>query len=169
MKPELTLHQRTLMLKRFPVRKNETLQAWDAADEYLINHCQDMDINPERPILIINDSFGALSCWFSNKAPVTSVTDSFIAKRAFKANLERNQLPDINIIDCLADYPLNPQLVLLKQPKNNRLLSWQLQQLCQRLPQDCHVISAGKVKEIHSSTLKICRNVKVLMPVYSRL
>ncbi|WP_305417254.1 methyltransferase [Photobacterium leiognathi] len=155
MKPELTLHQRTLTLKRFPVRKNETLQAWDAADEYLINHCQEMELDPERPILIMNDSFGALGCWFANQAPVTSVTDSFIAKQACQENLERNQLPPISIIDCLAKLPQNPQLVLLKQPKNNRLLNWQLQQLCHLLPADCMVIAAGKVKEIHTSTLKL--------------
>ncbi|KJG40252.1 50S rRNA methyltransferase [Photobacterium angustum] len=155
MKPELTLHQRTLSLTRFPVRKNETLQAWDAGDEYLINYCNDLELDPKRPILIMNDSFGALSCWFSNQAPVTSVTDSFVSKQAFIANLENNQLPMINIVDCLSKLPKNPQLVLLKQPKNNRLLSWQLQQLCHLLPADSTIIAAGKVKEIHSSTLKL--------------
>ena len=155
MKPELTLHQRTLTLTRFPVRKNETLQAWDAADEYLINHCHTIDIDPLRPILILNDNFGALSCWFANQAPVTTVTDSFITQQAIINNLSVNNLPTATIIDCLAELPENPQLVLIKQPKNNRLLSWQLQQLCHLLPQDCVVITTGKVKEIHSSTLKL--------------
>ncbi|SMY33351.1 Ribosomal RNA large subunit methyltransferase G [Photobacterium malacitanum] len=155
MKPELTLHQRTLTLTRFPVRKNETLQAWDAADEYLINHCHSMALDPQRPILILNDNFGALSCWFAEQGQVTTVTDSFITQQAIINNLNDNNLPAITIIDCLADLPANPQLVLIKQPKNNRLLSWQLQQLCHLLPADCVVISAGKVKDIHSSTLKL--------------
>ncbi|SMY31637.1 methyltransferase [Photobacterium andalusiense] len=155
MKPELTLHQRTLTLTRFPVRKNETLQAWDAADEYLINHCHSMTLEPQRPILILNDNFGALSCWFAEQGQVTTVTDSFITQQAIINNLNDNNLPAITIIDCLADLPTNPQLVLIKQPKNNRLLSWQLQQLCHLLPADCVVISAGKVKDIHSSTLKL--------------
>jgi len=155
MKPELTLHERTLQLQRYPVRRNETLQAWDAADEYIINHVQDMELDPQRPILIMNDSFGALSCWFAQKGKVTSVTDSFIAKQGCIANLKANQLPHVKIIDCLTDLPENPQLVLLKLPKNNRLLTWQLQQLCNLLPQDCMVIGAAKVKEIHSSTLKL--------------
>ncbi|MCD9541909.1 methyltransferase [Photobacterium carnosum] len=155
MKLELTLHQRTLTLTRFPVRKNETLQAWDAADEYLINHCHTIDIDPLRPILILNDNFGALSCWFANQAPVTTVTDSFITQQAIINNLNANNLPAATIIDCLAELPENPQLVLIKQPKNNRLLSWQLQQLCHLLPQGCVVITTGKAKEIHSSTLKL--------------
>ena len=155
MKPELTLHERTLKLRRYPVRKNETLQAWDAADEYIINHVHDMELDPQRPILIMNDSFGALSCWFAQKGKVTSVTDSFIAKQGCIANLKANQLPHIKIIDCLAELPENPQLVLLKLPKNNRLLTWQLQQLCNLLPRDCVVIAAAKAREIHTSTLKL--------------
>ncbi|EAS44442.1 methyltransferase domain-containing protein [Photobacterium profundum] len=156
MKPALTLHDRTLKLNRFPIRKIETLQAWDAADEYLINHTHDMELDPQRPILILNDSFGALSCWFAERANVTSVTDSFVAKQGCIANLTANQLPSVNIIDCLAELPKNPQLVLIKLPKNNRLLTWQLQQLCHLLPEDCIVIGAAKVKEIHTSTLKLC-------------
>ncbi|MFC1503231.1 methyltransferase [Pseudomonadota bacterium] len=156
MKPALTLHERTLNLTRFPVRKFETLQAWDAADEYLINHTHDMELDPQRPILIFNDSFGALSCWFSNQGIVTSVTDSFVAKQGCIANLKANQLPQINIIDCLTELPENPQLVLIKLPKSHRLLSWQLQQLCNHLPEDCTVVGAAKVKEIHTSTLKLC-------------
>ncbi|ELR65198.1 23S rRNA (guanine-N-2-) -methyltransferase rlmG [Photobacterium marinum] len=155
MKPELTLHERTLTLQRYPARKNETLQAWDAADEYIINHVQDMELDPQRPILIMNDSFGALGCWFAEKGKVTSITDSYIAKQGCVANLKANQLPHIKITDCLAALPENPQLVLLKLPKNNRLLVWQLKRLCNLLPEDCVVIGAAKAKEIHTSTLKL--------------
>lgn len=157
MKPELTLHGRTLTLQRYPVRNKETLQAWDAADEYLINHITESDItlDPARPVLIMNDSFGALTCWFAAQSPACSMTDSHIAKLATEANLADNQLPSVTVTDCLADLPANPQLVLLKLPKSNRLLVWQLQQLCQHLPADCIVIAAAKAKEIHTSTLKL--------------
>ncbi|OAN13885.1 50S rRNA methyltransferase [Photobacterium jeanii] len=156
MKPALTLHDRTLQLARFPLRKNETLQAWDAADEYLINHTHEMALDPQRPILIFNDSFGALSCWFADKAPVTNVSDSFVAQQGCLQNLADNQLPSIDMRSALDDLPANPQLVLLKIPKNYRLLSWQLQQLCHLVPEDCIIIGAAKVKEIHTSTLKLC-------------
>ena len=156
MKPALTLLDRTLHLARYPQRKNETLQAWDAADEYLINHSHDMVLDPQRPILIFNDSFGALSCWFAEKGPVTSVSDSYIAQQGCRQNLAANALPDVTPLDCLAELPANPQLVLIKLPKNNRLLTWQLQQLCHLVPDDCIIIGAGKAKEIHTSTLKLC-------------
>lgn len=64
MKTELTLHDRTLTLHRFPKRSNETLQAWDAGDEYIISHVEEMNIEPGKHILIMNDSFGALSTCF---------------------------------------------------------------------------------------------------------
>ncbi|KLV05942.1 50S rRNA methyltransferase [Photobacterium aquae] len=157
MKPELSLHGRTLQLQRYPVRQNETLQAWDAADEYLINYVSENydALDPDRPILLMNDSFGALGCWYSQYGKVVSVTDSFIAKQATLANLNANQLDEVTLSDCLAALPDAPQLVLLKLPKNNRLLSWQLRQLCQSLPAGTMVIAAAKAKEIHTSTLKL--------------
>ncbi|MFO6423048.1 methyltransferase [Motilimonas sp. KMU-193] len=155
MNSSLNLHQRTLVLNRYPVRKNETLQAWDAADEYLINHCQTLELNQERPILVLNDSFGALATWFAGQGPVSSVTDSFIARQASMLNLQQNQQPAVTFLDCLSPLPANVQLVLFKLPKNNRLLIWQLQQLCHALPADCVVVAAAKAKDIHSSTLKL--------------
>ncbi|QUJ66770.1 methyltransferase [Photobacterium sp. GJ3] len=161
MKPELTLHSRSLTLQRYPIRKRETLQAWDAADEYLINQVETMKaeqaltLDATRPVILMNDGFGALACWFAGQMPVFSVGDSYIARKASETNLEENQLPRVQFQDCLSPLPDQPQLVLLKLPKSNRLLSWQLAQLCASLPEDCIVIAAGKAKEIHTSTLKL--------------
>ena len=46
MKTELNIHERSLTLHRFPKRSNETLQAWDAGDEYLINHVEELALPP---------------------------------------------------------------------------------------------------------------------------
>ena len=55
---QLELADRTLILHRFPqMREESPLQAWDAADEYLLQQTL-----PEGPILVFNDSFGALTC-----------------------------------------------------------------------------------------------------------
>lgn len=77
MKTELNLHGRSLTLHRFPKRSNETLQAWDAGDEYLINHVEEMALPDHQNIVVINDNFGALACWFSEKHHVTFMSDSF--------------------------------------------------------------------------------------------
>lgn len=155
MKTELALHERNLSLFRFPKRNNETLQAWDAGDEYLINHVEELNLPSEQNILVINDNFGALSCWFSIKHKVTLMSDSFIAHQAAKANLALNQCPEVNYLTTMDSIPNKVDLVLVQLPKSNRHLVWILSQLRSALPASVPVIAVNKAKEIHTSTLKL--------------
>ncbi|MGE1076368.1 50S rRNA methyltransferase, partial [Pseudomonas fragariae (ex Marin et al. 2024)] len=60
---QLELNDRTLILHRFPQMRDESpLQAWDAADEYLLQQAL-----PEGPVLVFNDSFGALTCALNSR------------------------------------------------------------------------------------------------------
>ncbi len=154
-KPTLTLHNRTLTLCRYPYLENDPLQAWDSADEYLIQQTLDHTFQPQRPILILNDAFGALSCWFSSITSVVNINDSHISRLACRENALLNANENIRYKDSLHDFPNDPQMVLIKLPKNNRLLVWQLCQLARQLPEDCVVIAAAKAKDIHTSTLKL--------------
>ncbi len=155
MQTELTLNERHLYLHRYPTRQNETLQAWDAGDEYLINHVEQLGLPPAQNIVIINDSFGALSCYLSKHHNVTMVSDSFIAHQGAKANLSRNQCVPITHLNTLNELPSDTDLVLLKIPKSNRHLSWILDKIRNTLPAHCRVVSVNKVREIHTSTLKL--------------
>ncbi|NAW68078.1 methyltransferase [Vibrio sp. V27_P1S3P104] len=155
MKTELTLYDQTLTLHRFPQRSNETLQAWDAGDEYLITHVASLSLPPNQHILILNDHFGALSCWFSKSHTVTVMSDSFIAHQAIKQNLMANQCPSITLTNTMGSLPSDIDLVLIQVPRNNRHLVWQLTQLRQSLSSDCPVIAVNKAKEIHTSTLQL--------------
>ena len=155
MKTELALHDRTLALSRFPKRANETLQAWDAGDEYLINHVEEMDLPAGQNILILNDHFGTLSCWFSVRHNVTMMSDSFISHKGTLKNLQRNKCSKIQFLNCLQAIPEHVDLVLIQLPKSNRLLTWQLSQLRNSLPKTCPVIGVNKAKEIHTSTLNL--------------
>ncbi|MET4820906.1 hypothetical protein [Endozoicomonas lisbonensis] len=51
----------TLSLQRIPLRRRETLQAWDAADEYLLNHFftefARQKSAPDQNVLVCNDNF----------------------------------------------------------------------------------------------------------------
>lgn len=154
MKNELTLHERILSLYRFPKRNNETLQAWDAGDEYLINHVEDLGLEGKR-ILILNDNFGTLSCWFSEKHDVTMMSDSFITHKGTLSNLHRNECKKITFATTMDSIPDNIDLVLMQIPRSNRHLVWQLAQLRGALSASVPVIAVNKAKEIHSSTLKL--------------
>ena len=80
------------ILERLPRRKKELLRAWDAADEYLLQHLADLEFSISRP-LIINDSFGALSVALSPFNPV-NWNDSWLAHQAAKENLMANDCAD---------------------------------------------------------------------------
>ncbi|OQQ04232.1 50S rRNA methyltransferase [Vibrio campbellii] len=155
MKTELDLHDRSLTLHRFPKRSNETLQAWDAGDEYLINHVEEMALPDNQNIVVINDNFGALACWFSDKHDVTLMSDSFISHKGAQQNLADNQCNQVSFLSTMDDIPENTDLVLMQLPKSNRHLVWLLSQLRKALPASCPIVAVNKAKEIHTSTLKL--------------
>ncbi|MCL4154371.1 UNVERIFIED_CONTAM: hypothetical protein GTU68_061916 [Idotea baltica] len=155
MKTELCLFDRSLNLQRYPKRAQELLQAWDAGDEFIINHVEELNLEDGKNILILNDNFGALSCWFSEKHNVTMMTDSFVSQRGTLKNLQRNQCNRVQLITSTDEMPQGFDLVLMQIPKNNRMLAWQLQQLRQAMTAECPIIAVNKAKEIHSSTLEL--------------
>ncbi|OCH15830.1 methyltransferase [Aliivibrio sp. 1S128] len=155
MKTELCLFDRSLNLQRYPKRAQELLQAWDAGDEFIINHIEELNLEDGKNILILNDNFGALSCWFSEKHNVTMMTDSFVSQRGTLKNLQRNQCNRVQLITSTDEMPQGFDLVLMQIPKNNRMLAWQLQQLRQAMTAECPIIAVNKAKEIHSSTLEL--------------
>lgn len=152
---ELNLLERTLTLLRYPERTNDEFQAWDAGDEYLIRHVESLELPPNQRILILNDHFGALAAWFSERHHVISMTDSVVSLTGAKRNLERNQCQNVEFRSSIEAFPRDLDLVLIQIPKNNRYLSWQLTQLRHHVTANCRIISVNKVKDIHLSTLAL--------------
>ncbi|MDO6634800.1 methyltransferase [Pseudoalteromonas carrageenovora] len=155
MTTQAQLGDKTFTLERFPLdQKNRSLQAWDSADEYLINYVNEH--HPEcRSLLILNDSFGALACYF-NQLTVCSVNDSYISHQAAAYNLKENKLStaEFTQLDSLSALPEGVDLVLIKIPRNVGFLQFQLSELSEVLTPGTPVIAAGKTKEIHNSTIK---------------
>ncbi|PKF63621.1 23S rRNA (guanine(1835)-N(2))-methyltransferase [Psychromonas sp. psych-6C06] len=156
----LTIAEQNLVLHRHPRHKKETLQAWDSADEYLINHFTENELQKQLgedgQLLIINDGFGALSCFFQDYKR-TTVTDSYISLSSIKLNMQRNNCATENILlqDCLQTFPENVKIVLIKVPKTNAYLEYLLQQLRTVVAPDTIIVAAGKVNMIHNSTLDL--------------
>lgn len=150
---QLELSNRTLTLHRFPQMDDESpLQAWDAADEYLLQQT----LPAEGPLLIFNDSFGALACALSER-PLYSIGDSFISQQATRNNLKLNALAADNVtfLDSLAALPAAPSCVLIKIPRSLALLEQQLRALREVLTPDTLIIAGARAKDIHSSTLQL--------------
>lgn len=148
-------------LSRFPKRSNEKLRAWDAADEYLLNHiAEHAELSDNSTILIVNDSFGVLSVALSSYAP-HMLSDSYLAHQGALTNLadnqrSQNQIQLLSSCDALSGYF---DVVIIKIPKSLALLEDQLRRLRPHLKTDTLILAAGMVKSIHTSTLKLFEKI----------
>ena len=154
----LQVPQGDFCLSRYPIRKNEKLRAWDAADEYLLNYFYDEYGEPakQEKALIVNDSFGALAAALS-KYDLTSWNDSLLAQQGLSQNLIENKLPTEGLkIKNSMDVPEGKyDFVIIKIPKSLALLEEQLLRIKPFVSSATKIIAAGMVKTIHTSTLKL--------------
>lgn len=149
---------KNLFLERFPANQvNRSLQAWDAADEYLCNYIiQEQLVSQNSHLLIFNDSFGALAANFKAHR-ITTVTDSVISTRGLVHNFELNNL-SVDNISCLTSLdpiPNNVAIVLYKIPKSKALLIEQLIHIKNSVSENIIFIAADKAKNIQKATLAI--------------
>lgn len=163
MNTQFQFGQINLTLRRWPLNQpNTSLQAWDAADELLIEAANTAiadyrSVHTKAPqLLIINDSFGALSCALAH-CPQTSSTDSYLAQQAVVHNRQQNSLetPDFVSIDSLAPLPVKADIVLLKLPNNHSYLSYILSQLAEVTNPDTIILAAAKAKDINRNVLEM--------------
>jgi 16S rRNA G1207 methylase RsmC len=152
------VNDKNLFLDRFPTGQvNRSLQAWDAADEYIISYLFDNQLlETPRNILIMNDAFGALTTNLTSHSTFC-VNDSFISQEGIKYNMEQNHLDDSQnvLLNSIDELPESIDVILYKIPKTKSLLVDQLTQINQKYNHNTLFLAADKAKEIHSSTLKL--------------
>lgn len=139
-----------LDLLRQPEQRNDPLQAFDAADEYLLAHLHEQGLAPDARVLLLNDGFGALACALAPHAQVTSSGDSFLGALALGKNLARNGLAADAVRFVPASAPAEGPFdwVLLRVPKTLALLEEQLIRLHGQLAPGARVVAAGMVKHL---------------------
>ena len=162
MNTSLTLLDRNLQLVRYPQDlQHPSWQAWDAADEYIIEYVEQnfQDIK-NQSVSIYNDDFGALACWFADSKPIW-VSDSFVAKQSCLVNLQQNNIPieSVSFYDSVTPIDSPVEVVLLKVPKTTALLEQQLIDLQARVSPSTTVIAAGKANLIQKSTLALFEKI----------
>ncbi|PKG98261.1 methyltransferase [Paraglaciecola sp. MB-3u-78] len=158
MNTSLTLLDRNLQLVRYPQDlQHPSWQAWDAADEYIIEYVeQNIQDLQNQSVSIYNDDFGVLACWFAASKPIW-VSDSFVAKQSCLVNLQQNNIliDAVTFYDSVTPVDSPAELVLLKIPKTTALLEQQLIDLQARVTPSTTVIAAGKANLIQKSTLAL--------------
>ncbi|MFF9348826.1 methyltransferase [Streptomyces sp. NPDC014734] len=152
-------------LARFPEHPRDPFRAWDAADEYLLRRLEGETDESERvdlsgTLAVVGDRWGALSTVLAGHRPV-QITDSYLAQRATRANLERNgAAPDaVRLLSTRDTPPGRIDVLLVRVPKSLALLEDQLHRLAPAVHADTVVIGAGMVKEIHTSTLRLFERI----------
>jgi 23S rRNA (guanine1835-N2)-methyltransferase len=139
-----------LDLIRQPEQPNEPLQAFDAADEYLLAQLHEQGLPASTRLLVLNDSFGALACSLAHHAHVTSSGDSHLAHLALEKNLQRNALPsDAVTFAPASEVAQGPfDRVLIRVPKTLALLEEQLIRLHGQLAPGAQVVAAAMIKHL---------------------
>ena len=157
-------------LQRYPVRKKQSLRAWDAADEYMLDYLNDNELlHQDVSLLIVNDSFGGLSIPSNHYQPVV-MTDSYLSMQGISLNLKNNNIDydAVTIINSLeapgsvldgrSDNGL-ADVVLIKIPKSLAMLEDQLHRVRASLGSSTTIIAGGKTKHIHTSTLELFEKI----------
>ena len=158
-----------LQLQRHASYGNNSLRAWDAADEYLLEHLQDQFSGGNlNKIMILNDAFGALSTGFAyintnqdKSASIITLSDSVVSHTAIQTNAKNNGIEanDIQLVtsydfdDYLAGSTLD--LLVLKIPKSLAQLEDNLRRIRAHIDKNTVVIAAGMTKRVHNSTLSL--------------
>jgi 16S rRNA G1207 methylase RsmC len=148
-------------LQRYPHRKRELLQAWDSADELLLEHLSATDWTGKR-IAILNDSFGALTRQLMDFNPVC-YTDSYVSAKAIQINTQERIQPisDLTQLTGLFD------LAVMKLPKNLSFFEDELCHLSQHLQPGAQVICAYMVK--HQANTSFDLLTKRIGPTHTSL
>ncbi|MYM64558.1 methyltransferase [Pseudomaricurvus sp. HS19] len=152
---------RHLLRYPLPARAQQSLRAWDAADEYLLRWLHEQDLQACTPTLVLNDQFGALTCSLPCR-PLWSQSDSWLAQHACQRNLQQlpdNGLEQPQLLDSL-QWPTSPlQLVVIRLPKQLALLEHQLYCLRPLLAATTRVVAAGMVKHWPASAQQLFEQI----------
>ena len=146
-----------ITINREKEETNHTLQGWNSADSYILNHFSENPPEKDSGILVLNDSYGALSIPLSGQNKVYFQSDSLCAENNCRNNLLENNIKENNI-----DF-LNPDeipeghisRIIIKIPKSLNYLEYQLQYISSNFPEGIPVVASDMVKNLHSSAVAL--------------
>ncbi|MGA5101303.1 methyltransferase [Streptomyces lavendulocolor] len=150
-------------LARFPEDPRDRLRAWDASDEYLLNHLEQSPLPATGTVVVLGDRWGALVTSLARRHPgrVVQITDSYLAREATRANLARNGVDEsaVRLLTTRDTPPERVDALLVRVPKSLALLEDQLHRLAPAVHPGTVVTGTGMVKEIHTSTLALFERI----------
>lgn len=133
-----------------------SLQAWDAADELLLQQSTQWLAGKEQPrVLVVDDNFGALTLGLSAFQPVTLADSAALApvlahNFALNPSLHRNLNDQVAPLSWCDDLELTGRfdLVVLRIPRYSDYLAWLLRRLNALLADDGVLLAGGMIKHL---------------------
>lgn len=130
----------SLEITRYPATSNRSLQAWNAADEYLLQTLGEQDLTG-KSLAIYEDLFGYLSAHLHTLTPLTVVTYKS-QQKALEKNFGQNSLnlePN-RLVSPLRPLPTTIDLGIIKIPKSLDLFRLYLDHVASHLSDDGQVL-----------------------------
>lgn len=136
-------------LYRYPKITNQKQQAWNSSDELLIEHLSTIELENKK-ILIINDSFGALSIALQAN-DITSYSDSYVAHQAMRSNglTKCHPINDLSLLSNKFD------IVLIKIPKSMSYFEDILITVSNLVSNNSKVVCSSMVKHLSKSSFDL--------------
>ena len=138
-------------LVRYPKSNDPTLQAWDASDELVLEHIPSIIEKYSTPkILIMNDSFGALSILLK-EYKAQNYVDSYNSAQAINTN--NNEKPII--INDLENIQGFFDIIVLKIPKNMSFMEDILIKISKHMHEKSTLICSAMVKHLPKKSFEL--------------
>lgn len=142
-----------LDIKRHDLTADRSLRAHSAADEYLLNHLQDLSVDP-KSLAIYNDRFGFLCCHLSSFSPTVILTNKS-QEKAIRSNLKANSLSLPSFADPLSSFDEEMDFVIMKAPKSLSLYQAFLEQIAHNSTEGVTVVVAFMTRHFTKRLLEI--------------
>ncbi|GGR43924.1 methyltransferase [Streptomyces roseolus] len=150
-------------LTRHPEDPRDPLRAWDAADEYLLNHLAETGTGLSGTVAVLGDRWGALvtALTAAGSGELVQISDSYLGREATRTNLARaGAAPGaVRLLTTQDPPPARIDVLLVRVPKSLALLEDQLHRLAPAVHEGTVIVGTGMVKEIHTSTLTLFERI----------
>lgn len=140
-------------IERHDLSTDKSLKAWSAADEYLFNSIESLDLTPSH-LGVYNDRFGFLACQLNSLCPSLIITNKS-QEKAIRSNLELNKLNTLKFINPLSDTDNKFDCVLMKIPKSLGLFQFFLEHIACNTTENATVICSFMTRNFTPKMLQI--------------
>lgn len=139
-------------ITRYPTTTNRSLQAWNAADEFILQHMTENQLVGK--MAIYEDRFGYLACHLSYKNQI-SVIEYRSQQKAIHRNLQANTLTLMEEASVLDQFVEPVDVALIKVPKSMGLFRMYLRSASLNLKDEGTVICGFMTRNFTPTMLEI--------------